>query len=575
MTLFKTLLIPACLAVLLSGCATTQAPSKTDAPGAESVAGAAPLPAADLEPETLYTLLVAELAGQRKRYDILLSNYLSAARETRDPGLAERATRIAASIKARKATFMAAQLWHEVAPDNPEAKQVLAAQLLLNGQVHEAVGLMEELLQETGEASFDHLAASSRQLTPIQRDDLLIELERLLGKYPDNTQLLTAKIVLLQLNGRNEEALLSANELDRQQNSVRSLSIKAKLNHQLGNTEQALKDLKKGLKKHPDDQVLRVLYAQMLIDDKQLRAAQTQFEQLVKQSPENDQLRLTLALLQLENSAFRKGNDNLKMLLKNPALKDEVQFYLGQSAEKAGQPETAIDHYRLVSAGSKFLPAYHRLGTLSLEQGNLARLQTLFAQARQSHVEHSKSLYIIEAELLAEKNLVDNALQLLNQALEQHPDDINLLYTRAMTSEKINDLAAMEMDLRAILSQEPDNAMVLNALGYTLADRTTRYEEALALISRANELKPNDPAITDSLGWAQFRMGNYEEAIRLLERAHADFPDHEVAAHLGEALWTNGQQQRARQIWQEALERQPDSPILKRVIERLSPDLNQ
>ncbi|EGH00215.1 TPR domain protein [gamma proteobacterium IMCC2047] len=140
-------------------------------------------------------------------------------------------------------------------------------------------------------------------------------------------------------------------------------------------------------------------------------------------------------------------------------------------------------------------------------------------------------------------------------------------------TEKTNDLVAMENDLRAILSKEPDNAMVLNALGYTLVDRTTRYQEALALITRAKELKPDDPAIIDSLGWAQFRLGNYDEAILLLEQALAAFPDHEVAAHLGEVLWVTGQQQRAREIWKQALQQTPDSVILQRVLERLSPDL--
>lgn len=575
MSIFKIFPLLACLALVLSGCSTLHPTAETEAPQTMALDEAKSLPPADLEPETLYTLLVAELAGQRKRYDILLSNYLSAAKKTRDPGLAERATRIAASIKAQKATLMAAQLWHEVDPANPQAKQVLASQLLQAGQLDSAVALLEELLRDSGNANFEHLTASSQQLSQNQRNDLLNEFERLLKDYPQNAQLLMAKTVLLQFNGRSDEALISAEKLHRLQNNTHTLSLKAKLNHQLGHTEKALSDLKKGLKKSADNKALRVLYAQMLIDDKQLESAQEQFELLVKKSPRDDQMRLTLALLQLENGHFSEGNRNLMQLLQNPGLTDEVRYYLGQSEEKASNQEAAIDHYRQVSAGPKFLPAYHRLGSLLLEQDNPNELNNLFLLARQAHPQHRKNLYIIEAELLGEKPLISKAMALLNEALEEYPGDINLLYTRAMTSEKTNDLEAMENDLRAILSQEPDNAMVLNALGYTLADRTTRYEEALALITRAMELKPDDPAITDSLGWAQFRLGNYEEAIRLLEQAHEDFPDHEVAAHLGEALWVTGQHERAREVWGEALKKQPDSVILKRVINRLSPDLNQ
>lgn len=575
MFIFKTFALFTCLALGLSGCSTINSQAKSEAPQTDFLVETESLPPADLEPETLYTLLVAELAGQRKRYDILLSNYLSAAKKTRDPGLAERTTRIATSIKAQKAALMAAQLWYEVDPKNPQAKQVLASQLVQTGQLKSAIALLEELLKETGSANFEHLTASSQQLNQNQRNELLSELDRLLKDHPENAQLLMAKTVLLQFNGRSGEALASAEKLHRQQNDTRSLSLKSKLNHQLGNTEKALRELKKGVKKSPNNKVLRVLYAQMLIDDKQLELAQEQFELLVNKSSRDDQLRLTLALLQLENGYLSEGNRNLMQLLHNPRLASEVRYYLGQSAEKAFNLGEAINHYRQVSTGTKFLPAYHRLGSLLLEQDNPKELSNIFSLARQAHSQHSKNLYIIEAELLGEKLLINEAMTVLNKALEEYPGDINLLYTRAMTSEKINDLEAMESDLRAILSQEPDNAMVLNALGYTLADRTTRYEEALALITRAMELKPDDPAITDSLGWAQFRLGNYEEAIRLLEQAHKDFPDHEVAAHLGEALWTTGQQQRAREVWKEALKKQPDSPILKRVIDRLSPDLNQ
>jgi tetratricopeptide (TPR) repeat protein len=154
--------------------------------------------------------------------------------------------------------------------------------------------------------------------------------------------------------------------------------------------------------------------------------------------------------------------------------------------------------------------------------------------------------------------------------LLQYPDDLNLLYTRAMLAEKRNDLAQMEKDLRLIIKRDPDNAMALNALGYTLSDRTTRYEEAKALIEHAHQLNPEDPAVLDSLGWVNFRLGNLDEAERLLRQALERFPDQEVAAHLGEVLWANGKQREAKQIWGKFLKDQPDSPTLRSTIKRLT-----
>jgi Flp pilus assembly protein TadD len=128
----------------------------------------------------------------------------------------------------------------------------------------------------------------------------------------------------------------------------------------------------------------------------------------------------------------------------------------------------------------------------------------------------------------------------------------------------------MEKDLRLIIKRDPDNAMALNALGYTLSDRTTRYAEAKALIEQAHRITPEDPAVLDSLGWVNYRMGNLDEAERLLRQALERFPDQEVAAHLGEVLWANGKQREARQIWGKFLKDQPDSPTLRSTIKRLT-----
>lgn len=576
----KTLYLIIIATVALSGCAGLQKPSVIDpqdqgdtSPDVASQTES--LPPANIEPDILYGLLVAELAGQRKRYDILLSNYLSAAKKTGDPGVAERATQIAISLKAHKVALAAAELWHQAAPNNRRAKQVLAGELILAQKLDQAVQLLEELLASNGQANFETLTTNSQKLSNTQRNELILQLDRLLTSYPNNAQLLLSQSILLQLNGRSEDALDHANKLFAIEPGPRSLALKARLNHQLGHTEKALGGLEEGLKDYPKSRPLRVLYAQILIDVKQLLKAQQQFAKLAEQFPQDHQLKLTLALLNLENNSSETGNALLQELTNVPQMADEAHYYLGQSFEKRTQFDAAIHHYKQVRNGPKLLPAYQQIGTLLLQQDLLPALHQAFSEARQHNKEQRKSLFIIEAELVAEKGHTAAAISLLNTALEQFPNDISLLYSRAMTVEKTNDLVAMENDLRAILSQEPDNAMVLNALGYTLVDRTTRYEEALALITRAKELKPNDPAIIDSLGWAQFRLGNYEEAIKLLEQALAAFPDHEVAAHLGEALWVTGQQQRARQVWKDALQLTPDSTILKRVIDRLSPGLDQ
>ena len=157
-----------------------------------------------------------------------------------------------------------------------------------------------------------------------------------------------------------------------------------------------------------------------------------------------------------------------------------------------------------------------------------------------------------------------------DRALEEYAGNADLLYARAMLAEKLDRLDILERDLRAILGTEPDHAEALNALGFTLADRTDRYDEALVLLERAIELKPDDYYVIDSMGWVLYRVGRLEEAIQYLRRAFALSEDPEVAAHLGEVLWVMGRKAAAREIWDTALQTTPDDANLLEVIKRFS-----
>lgn len=182
----------------------------------------------------------------------------------------------------------------------------------------------------------------------------------------------------------------------------------------------------------------------------------------------------------------------------------------------------------------------------------------------------SVDLSLLEAELLLAKGNKEAALGTYSRALSLDPDEPRLLYARAMLSIEMENLAAGEEDLRKVLASDPDSADALNALGYTLADRTDRLSEAVELIEKAIKIKPDEAAIIDSYGWAQYRLGNLEEALKLLRQAYAKQPDSEVAAHLGEVLWVSGDRDEARQIWEQGRKKDADNKVLIETIKRLA-----
>ncbi|WXL24781.1 tetratricopeptide repeat protein [Ectopseudomonas mendocina] len=561
-------------ALLLSGCQTF-APSTPDGtPPVEDPAATTP----EAEPkvyrsfsqETIYSLLAAELAGQRNRYDIALDNYVVQAEKTQDAGVAERGFRIAEYLGADQEALDTSLQWAKTAPNNVDAQRAAAVQLARAGRYDESMTFMEKVLQQQGDTHFDFLALSASDTDSDTREGLLQSFDRLLAKYPDNSQLQFGKALLLQQEGQNEEALELLEDQPSKGRPVASILLHSRLLQSLDRNDEALSLLKQNLKQYPDDKRLRLSYARLLVAEGRLDGAKGEFASLLQQFPDDDDLRFSLALVCLEAEDWKEAIIYLKELVARDAHVDAAHYNLARAYEELEETDQALAEYRMVGPGNEYLPAQaaHSELLFSLNRGDEAA--QYLSQARDEQPDYAIQLYLIEAEAWSRVPDIERSWQVVKQALEQFPDDLNLLYSRSMLSEKRNDLVGMEKDLRFILKREPDNAMALNALGYTLADRTTRYEEAKELIDQAYQLNPTDPAILDSLGWINYRLGKLDEAEFYLRKALQDMPDSEVAAHLGEVLWVNDKQKEARQIWRDALKEDPQSRILRSTIKRLT-----
>ncbi len=520
--------------------------------------------------DSLFALLSAELAGQRNRYDLALSNYVEQANATQDAGVAERAFRIAEYLGAEQAALETAQIWAKNAPDNLDAQRATAIQLARAGQYERAMQVMEKVLQAQGDTHFDFLALSAAETDPDTRNGLLHSFDRLLLKYPENGQLLFGKALLLQQDGKPEAALQLLEAHNASSQEVTPLLLRVRLLQALQRADEAMPLLEDGIRLHPDEKRLRLTYARLLVEQERMDDARAEFASLVQQFPEDDDLRLSLALVCMESQDWLAASAYLEELIDRNAHVDAAHFNLGRAYEQRKEPDNALNEYAQVGPGTDYLTAQMRQTEILLGAKRIEEASNRLSKARDEQPDYAIQLYLIETEALAKYQHIDRAWRIAEQALLQYPDDLNLLYTRAMLAEKRNDLTQLEADLRSILAREPENAMALNALGYTLADRTTRYAEARALIEQAHQLNPQDPAVLDSLGWVNYRQGQLDIAESLLRQALEGFPDAEVAAHLGEVLWANGKQREARKVWAEALANDPDSPILRSTLLRLT-----
>ncbi|WP_202371222.1 tetratricopeptide repeat protein [Pseudomonas sp. MWU318] len=558
--------------VFLSGCQAMAPVSPDGTPPVEDTASTPEKPKvySSFSEETVFSLLSAELAGQRNRFDIALDNYVTQAINTQDPGVSERAFRIAEYLGADQPALDTALIWAKNAPDDLEAQRAAAVQLARAGRYDDSMVYMEKVLQGKGDTHFDFLALSAADTDQETRNGLMKSFDRLLQRHPKNSQLIFGKALLLQQDGDNKAALTLLEDNPPEEGEIAPILLRARLLQTMNRGDEALPLLQKSIKKYPDDKRLRLTYARTLVEQDRMDDAKIEFSTLVQQYPEDDELRYSLALVCLEAKAWDEAKGYLEDLIARESHVDSAHLNLGRIAEERNDPQGALIEYAQVGPGNDYLPAQLRQADILMNNGKTAEAQSKLAAERDAQPDYAIQLYLIESETLSANKQDDKAWKTLDKALQQYPDDLNLLYTRAMLAEKRNDLAQMEKDLRLIIKRDPDNAMALNALGYTLSDRTTRYAEAKALIEQAHQINPEDPAVLDSLGWVNFRMGNLDDAEKYLRQALERFPDHEVAAHLGEVLWVKGNQREAKQVWGKYLKDQPDSTILRSTIKRLT-----
>ena len=576
MNRFCPALLTLSIALALSACQSTP---EAQLPAPEDVTAAVTAPAPAPEPieygsfttEQLNRALLNELAGQRGYLPEAAADYYALALETRDLAVIRRASQFASAAGDTETMIAVGRLWLEIEPASEEAHLVLAFQLLEAGMLEESIEHMGQILALGGELDFSVISARSQYLTPEQRGMLLAQFQLLHSRFPEHETLHYAVMQLLEQSDQHAQAMeeLTAYK-ERHGNSARLTLMEAQLLLQLDQLDRTIALLEEGIETYPDNRLMRFNFGRILVQVGRLEEARVQFQQLAQMEPDDYETLYSLALLELELDSLDAARSYLIRILNAGVRMNESHYYLGYIDENQGRAAEAIDHYLQVGTEfTNFLNAQRQAVRLLVLEERFDEAHALVLSVSEGRPELEIVLVAVEVDALMNTGQLERADALLSATLEIYADNVELLFARSLLSDRQGNLARAEEDLRRIIALEPQNATALNQLGYTLADRTDRHEEALALLERAIAADPEDPAIIDSLAWAQYNLGRYEEALANLERAFAVFPDAEVAAHLGEVLWMMGRHDDANRVWNEALRERPDSAILLNTIERL------
>lgn len=513
--------------------------------------------------DVMYHVFSGEVLGVDGDFSGAAAEYLEAALKSDDPEIAERAAKIAISAGEWQMVTLAADRWAMLDSDNLDARELAAGSRLREGDYAGAEFQLARILELTADDQEEGWRLVISLLTYVEDQERANKiLDRLLKESGggSNTAALYARSRLAANFGDLQQALdLVDQAIKLEPERADLLAWSGRLAVNLGDQMLALSRYQQAWEIEPQDEKIAMVYAELLKRNDGLKTAQ----QVLAQLPDTPDMRFTRIIFAMD-AGDTESAESLYAGFYNVQYDDksEAAFQAAQSAELLQRQREAIDWYKQVS-GEKSIRALLRQAFLLAGLGNVEEARNLLVELRAgADTEIISQSYQAEAQILQEAGDTEQALELLNDGLKSQPGDIPLRYTRALMAVAVGQLDLAEKDLRLIIAEQPDNAAAINALGYTLADLTERYDEAEKLISQAYELQPEDASIVDSMGWISYRLGRLPEAEKYMREAWKMMRNAEIAAHLGEVLWARGQKDEARATWQLGMQLESDNETL-------------
>ena len=539
------------MVLILAGCAAT-------ARGTDS----------DYAPGSGYHLIMAEIAADRGVEATAAQEYLNSAERSDDPEVSQHAAEFAFGNGFDAYALRAARRWAQLAPDNTSAHLYIARLLVRRNDVAAATAEVERALGPAAARTDEDYQLLAGELGEEKNVDAVTRvLSRLTANSPQSPAL-RLSLGTAALRSRDFDlAIDSARKAIGEDFNDEATALIGRVLLARGDPDAALAHMARAVEARPS-QDLELEYAQLLAAADRQADALARINDMDKRYGADPDTRRLRALVSFETEDLKTAWEGFGGLVKDGEFPDEGFFYLAEIAAKQQRFDQALQLFGRVQEGPYLLPAQDAISRIAEATGDTQSAMRLLTDLARRHPALAFDVGRYRAALLQRMGKDQEALDIFTETIRYRPDDADALLSRGALLEKMNRVDPAIADMSAAVALMPDSPVTINALGYTLADRTRRYPEAYRLIRRAIERDPGSAAIMDSYGWVLYRQGLLPEARSYLQLAYSQFPDPEVAAHLGEVMWKQGDRDAAAQVWADALEKDPGSQPLKDTMAR-------
>jgi tetratricopeptide (TPR) repeat protein len=573
--LLLTMLLVGCVAAPLNPSADTSVIDQTTTEGVADeevevlVEEDLNVPNLALDSDSLYNILLSDIALHYGRTDIGLEAAIVVAKSSQDYRLVRKATALALQLGKFDESAEAAKLWSELTPDDQEPKQVLVIALTAAGAQQRALAAAVELIELQDDVEYGVRIVAGLMRRQRNAEAAIRLLQDIRDMWPELPQSHMSLSYVARTYGEEElarEALETALEINPNWDEAAGAKVDDLARE--GKISIAEEFVTQYLIDNPESHLMRVRFSRLLASEEKFDSAWQQLGPVLKSKEVEAPTLYFAAILAGEVDQDRRVTGYLERAIELDSSFDRARMYLAARYSAEEDFEAAFDQYQQVNDALLSEEAMIQMVLVTEEtQGTDEALSFLERMDIQSQSQYLKYV-LTRHELLVRDRRLDEAYGFMNDALQDIPDSRELLYARGLVAAELKLVDVMESDFKSLIAIDPENASALNALGYTLADQTDRLEEARGLIGRALVLRPEDPYIMDSMGWVEYRMGQLDSAKELLSDAYLVNGDVEIAAHLGEVLWELGEVENARSVWSEAAEVNADNPILLETLQR-------